>query len=59
LPFFWILLLLVHARCILYTASLSNALGRRFFEKRALPYAIEIDEWRDKGISIEGAVIPA
>jgi len=22
-------------------------------------YAIDIDEWRDKGISIEGAVIPA
>jgi hypothetical protein len=59
LQFFWILLLLVHARCILYTASLGNALASRFFENRALPYAIEIDEWRDKDISIEGAVIPA
>jgi len=27
--------------------------------RSVLPYAIEIDEWRDKGISIEGAVIPA
>jgi len=35
---FWILLVLVHACYILYTASLSNALDRRFFENRALPY---------------------
>jgi hypothetical protein len=51
--------LLVHARFILYTATLSNAPGSRFIENRALPYAIEIDEWRNKDIKTEGTVIPA
>jgi hypothetical protein len=44
---------------MLYAASLSNSLGGRFFENRALPYAIGIDEQQDKGISIEGSVIMA
>jgi hypothetical protein len=38
---------------------LVRVIGRRFFENRALPYAIEIDERLDKNIGIEGAVIPA